>query len=206
MTMLRPVLALALLCAGLPLLGQEPPRQEGAGEIAVWGGGGTGLGHSSSAQFTNAGLFLGKVLTGPHGPGILRGTFEYGIDLMPLFLVFQDQPTVADGVPVTRRQTVYGGAVSPIVLKWNFTRGKGVVPFATIEGSAVFTTQDIPAGDTSTVNFQSGLGTGVQFFRNQRQALSFSGNFLHISNASLGDKNPSYNITLQFRLAYQWWK
>jgi hypothetical protein len=192
--------------ATVPLLAQRSPLSDGATEIAVWGGGGTGLGHSSSAQFTNAGVILGKVLTEEHGPGLLRGRFEYGIDFTPLFLVFQDQRVSENGVAVTRRQTVYGGAFSPVLLKWNFTRSKRVAPFATIEGSAVFSTREVPAGDTSMVNFQTGLGSGVQFFRGDGHTLSLSGNFLHISNASLGNKNPSYNVTLQFRLAYQWWK
>ena len=206
MKALRLIPAIAVLCFSVSLLAQEAARQDGAVEIAIWGGGGTGLGHSSSAQFADAGVLLGKVLTGPHGPGFLRGDFEYGVNLMPLFLVFQDNPVVTNGVTVKHRETVYGGAVSPLVLKWNFAGGKRVVPFADIEGSAIFTTRNVPAGDTSTVNFGSGLGSGVQFFGNDRHAFSVGGHLIHISNASLGNKNPSYNITLQFRVAYQWWK
>jgi len=206
MTTLRRCFLIAFVAVAVPLCAQQTPTQSGATEISVWGGGGTGLGHSSQAQFVNAGVILGKVLTDEHGPGVLQGTFEYDVDIMPLFLVLQNQPAVENGIPVTRRETVYGGAVTPVLWKWNFTRNKRVVPFATIEGSALFTTHDVPAGDTSVVNFQSGLGSGVQFFRGDGHAISVGGNFLHISNASLGNRNPSYNITLQFRVAYQWWK
>jgi hypothetical protein len=186
---------------------QELPIRQGATEIAAWAGGGTGLGHSTSFQFANAGVRLGKVLTDAHGSGWLRGNFEYAIDLAPLYLVFQDQPIVrANGTAATQRQTVYGGAISPLILKWNFTSGKRFAPFAAAEGTAIFTTRNVPSGDTSTVNFGSGIASGVQFLQDARHAISFSGHLLHISNASIGNHNPSVNIGLQFRLGYQWWK
>ena len=186
---------------------QEMPIRQGATEIAAWAGGGTGLGHSTSFQYANAGVRLGKVLTGDHGSGFLRGNFEYAADFMPLYLFFQDQPVVrANGTAATQRQTVYGGAISPLILKWNFTSGKRFVPFAALEGTAIFTTKDVPAGDTSTINFGSGIASGVQMLRSNGRALSFSGHLLHISNASLGNHNPSINIGLQFRMGYQWWR
>ena len=126
---------------------------------------------------------------------------------LPLYLIFQDRPVVkANGTAATQRQTVYGGAISPLILKWNFTSGKRFVPFAAAEGTAIFTTKNVPAGDTSTVNFGSGIASGLQFLRDERHAVSFSAHLLHISNASLGNHNPSINIGLQFRLGYQWWK
>ena len=66
-------------------------------------------------------------------------------------------------------------------------------------------TVDVPPGDTSTVNFQTGLAGGVQIFRRPTRSITLSTHFLHISNASLGNRNPSYNITMQFRIGYQWW-
>ena len=62
------LLMLILLC-GWKGAAQELPIRQGATEITAWGGGGTGLGHSTAFQFANAGLRLGKVLSGPHGPG-----------------------------------------------------------------------------------------------------------------------------------------
>ena len=96
----------------------------------------------------------------------MRGNFEYAIDVAPLYLIFQDRPVVkANGTAATQRQTVYGGAISPLILKWNFTSGKRFVPFAAAEGTAIFTTKNVPAGDTSTVNFGSGIASGLQFLR-----------------------------------------
>jgi hypothetical protein len=206
---------LIVLCGcAVTAVAQEMPIRQDAKEIAVWTGGGTGLGHNTSFQYANAGVRLGIVLTGDHGPSFLHGNFEYAADIIPVYLFFQNLPStqtkLINGIPVTLplggRQTVYGGAISPLILKWNFTSGKRFVPFAALEGTAIFTTKDVPAGDTSTINFGSGIAGGVQMLRPNGHALSFSGHLLHISNASLGNHNPSINIGLQLRLGYQWWK
>jgi lipid A 3-O-deacylase len=191
---------LVLFCCVAMSVAQELPMREGATEIGAWAGGGSGLGHSTDFQYANAGLRLGKVLTGEHGSSFLRGNFEYAVDIMPLYLFFQDNAIH------TSRETVYGGAISPVIFKWNFTSGKKIVPFAAAEGTAIFTTRDVPAGDTSVVNFGSGIASGVQILRGDHHAVSFSGHLLHISNASLGNHNPSINIGLQFRIGYQWWR
>ena len=207
MTALRVVLVVGLLFGcGVVVVAQQLPMQKGATEIGLCAGGGTGIGHSTSFQFANAGLRFGKVLTGNHGAGFLRGNLEYAVDITPLYLVFQDNPAVQNGTVVNHRQTVYGGAISPLVAKWNFTSGKKTVPFMAAEGTAIFTTKDVPAGDTSTVNFGSGVAGGLQVLRGEHHAVTFSGHLMHISNASLGNHNPSINIALQFRLGYQWWK
>ena len=165
----------------------------------AWAGGGTGLGKSSSFQVMNAGARLGRVLTAGHGPGFLHGNFEYCVEGVPLYLFFQNKP--AGG-----RQTVYGGALSPLILKWNFTSGKRIVPFGAIEESVIFTTRDVPAGNTSQVNFGSGVASGVQILQRGRHAVSASAHLLHISNASMGQTNPGINVGVQFRLGLQWWK
>jgi hypothetical protein len=192
------ILLILLSCVAAGLA-QELPMKKGATEVGLWGGGGTGLGHETSFQFANAGMRLGKVLTAQHGGGLLRGNFEYAVDLSPLYLIFQDRTP-------SSRQTVYGGAVSPFIVKWNFTGGKRLVPFVAAEGTAILTSKDVPAGDTSVVNFGSGIASGLQLVRDAHHAVSFSGHLLHISNASIGNHNPSINIGLQFRLGYQWWR
>ena len=207
MTGLRLVWAVVvLLLVVAAVSAQELPIKKGATEIGLWGGGGTGLGHSSSFQFANAGLRLGKVLTSEHGSGVLRGNLEYAVDLSPMYLFFQDVPVTQNGNVVVKRQTVYGGAISPFIVKWNFTKGKKVVPFFAAEGTAIFTSKDVPAGDTSTVNFASGAAGGLQVLRGEHHAINFSAHLMHISNASIGNHNPSINVALQFRLGYTWWK
>ena len=43
-----------------------------------------------------------------HGPGFLKGRFEYAVDAVPVFLVFQPA------------NTSYGAGFNPIDLKWDF--------------------------------------------------------------------------------------
>jgi hypothetical protein len=187
------------------------PIQSGTFELGVWGGGGTGAGKSSGTQFITAGVRIGKVLTRQFGPSFLRGNFEIAGDLIPLYLVRQDEFQLVSTAPwVTRptgnRQTVYGGGFTPVVLKWNFTRGRRFVPYFEGQGGVLITTHDVPKPDTDNVNFASGAAFGVQWFVREKRALVFSTNVLHVSNASMGDHNPGLNTTLQFRLGYHCYK
>jgi len=156
----------------------------------------------------DAGFRYGRVLTSQHGSAWLRGNLEYAFDVVPLYLFFQDH-FVASPTPgewLRRRQTVYGGSITPLVVKWNFTSGRRIVPFAAVEGSVIFTAHEVPTGDTSTVNFGSGIAGGVQLLRGAHHAFNVSGHLMHISNASLGNQNPGINSALQLRLGYQWWR
>jgi lipid A 3-O-deacylase len=190
------VLVVSFFIGGSPVFAQSDsvpaPAHVGASEWEAWTGGGVGLGHSYPVGFYSIGGRFGLVLTKQHGPGFLRGNFEYAAELMPVFLVFD-------------KGTRYGAVISPVNFKWNFTKSRKIVPFGEAEGGLVLTTRDIPPGNTSTINFQTGLAGGVQIFRRPTRSISTSVHFLHISNASIGLHNPSYNITMRVRIGYQWW-
>jgi hypothetical protein len=177
--------AIVFLCASIASAQTGP--EAGGHEIELWTGGGYSVpGGTSSTGVWNAGLRYGWVLTEPHGPGFLKGRFEYAVDAVPLFLVFQ--PTGA----------TYGGGVNPLNLKWNFaTRGK-VVPYLEISGGTLFTTNDVPFG-TSSINFTSGAALGTHLL-GSRHAFSVEVRYMHISNAGLASPNPGIN-TVQVRLS-----
>ena len=78
-------------------------------ELGVVAGGGTGLGKSDGTQFAFGGGRGGWILTGNHLPGILRGNFEWAIDVLPLYAVLPP----ASGV--------YGASIRPAIWQWNFT-------------------------------------------------------------------------------------
>lgn len=166
----------------------------GAWELAAFVGAGSGLGKSDSTQFVYAGGRVGHVLTGEHLPGFLRGDFEWAVDLMPVYTVF----TTAGGV--------YGGSFKPVIWQWNFTSGHKFSPYVAAAGGIVFTTSNVPPGDTSPVNFTSQLVVGTRVFTRPRRAFFFEGALGHLSNASLGNHNPGYNITLVFTVGYSWLK
>jgi hypothetical protein len=47
---------------------------------------------------------------------------------------------------------------------------------------------------------------GVHYFLKAQRSIDFSVNAVHISSASLGDKNPGVNASIQASLGYTWWK
>src|SRR5215472_9839839 len=112
-------------------------------------GGGDGLGKSDDTQFLVAGGRGGLVLTGEHLPGILRGNFEWAVDVMPAYIVFPPE------------RGIYGASIKPFLWEWNFTHWQKVAPFWGVAGGALFTLHNIPPGDTSSINFTPQIDMGV---------------------------------------------
>jgi lipid A 3-O-deacylase len=160
--------------------------EDGGREVQIWTGGGyTVPGGTKNTGVWNVGLRYGWILTRPFGPGFLKGRFEYAVDAVPMFLVFQPA------------NTAYGVGFNPIDLKWDFaTRGR-VVPYLEIDGGTLFTNHDVPTG-TNTVNFTSSGVFGVHLLRD-RHNLSIEARYMHISNAGLARANPGIN-TFQVRI------
>ena len=137
---MRSLLFLALLLATSLSIAQTGPEQ-GGHEIEIWAGGGHSVpgGRSDTGAF-NAGFRYGWVITDLHLPSILRGRFEYAVDAVPIFLIFQPQ------------NTAYGAGFDPLGLKWNFQRHGRFSPYLELTGGVVFTNHEVPAY-TNTVNF-----------------------------------------------------
>lgn len=170
-------------------------------EIGPWVGGGTGLGAASDFKFISSGVRIGRVLTGEIGTGRFRGTFEWASDVIPLYYVRQSE--FYNSGP---QQWVYAFSLNPVVLKWNWTANRKVVPYFAAEGGMLISTKDIPLADTSSFNFTPGGAFGIYVFQRPKRALDFSVHITHISNASIADHNPGINATMQFRVGYTWFK
>lgn len=166
----------------------------GAWEFQPFVGGGTGLGHADTTQFLIAGGRIGKIITSNHLDGWLRGNFELATDLMPLYLVMQPGGTV------------YGASFKPLIFEWNFAGNHKVAPYALITGGVLFTTSNVPPGNTSYVNFTPQGALGFRFFRRPKRSWDFEIQAVHHSNASLGHLNPGLNGSLMFSLGYSWFK
>ncbi len=177
--------AAMLLLPSLLAWAQARP-EDGAHELQLWTGGGHAVnGRTSDTGVWNAGLRYGWILSRPHGPGFLRGRFEYTVDAVPVSLVFQPG------------NTAYGVGVNPLGLKWNFaTRGR-VVPYLELGGGMLFTNHEVPSG-TSSVNFTPGGAVGAHFLGNDHN-WSVELRYMHISNAGLSRPNPGIN-TIQVRV------
>lgn len=176
----------AFLCA--PALRAQAGPADGGHDLQIWTGGGHGLnGSTASSGVWNVGLRYGWILTGPVGPGFLRGQFEYAVDVVPVFVVDQ------------KFGTAYGFGLNPFALKWNFTKPRKVVPYFELGGGTLFTNINVPPG-TSQVNFTTSGALGMHFLRSKYN-FSAELRFMHISNASLANLNPGIN-TLQLRLGF----
>ncbi len=201
--------------------------------------GGNGLTEDRDGfHFMSAGGHLGKVLTPEIGHGMLKGNFEYAVEVYPFWQSYTPKfqragcfavPTagtsyVGPGLYCTPLYTVGGTftgvSIVPIILRWNFTHGKRFMPWVQGAGGLIWTNHKYPAfgstilnlnndgpnSDTSVWNFTPQFGVGAHYFVKPRRSIDFSANALHISSASLGDKNPGVNASVQVTLGYTWWK
>jgi lipid A 3-O-deacylase len=161
---------------------------DGEHDLQIWTGGGHGLnGSTANSGVWNVGLRYGWILTGPVGPGFLRGQFEYAVDVVPVFLVVQ------------KFGTAYGFGLNPFALKWNFTKPRKVVPYFELGGGTLFTNTEVPPG-TSQINFTTSGALGLHFLRS-KYYWNTELRFMHISNASIANLNPGIN-TLQLRVGF----
>jgi len=184
--MRAPLLIFCLLFAAeASCLAQAAP-EPGGHEVEIWAGGGHSVpGGTKNTGAFNVGLRYGWILSGPHLPGFLRGGFEYAVDAVPVFLVFQPA------------NTTYGVGFDPLGLKWNFERHGRISPYLELTGGTVFTNHDVPTG-TNTVNFMDQAALGVHVLGSKHN-VSLELRYMHISNAGLATPNPGVN-TVQVRL------
>jgi hypothetical protein len=164
-------------------------------DFALFAGGGSGVGQSSNVQMFRAGVRLGRVMTRELGRGWAKGTFELDGEITPVDYVFW-----------SGYKNAYGFGITPIDMKWNFTSGRRLVPFIEAAAGFMWSTVNIPPGDTSQINFTPGGGGGMHIFLKPDRAVTWTLRAVHISNASLGNHNPGVNASLQASLGYTWFK
>jgi len=194
---------IAILVLLLPALGAQLVAQAAADNPVqvlrtpgwnkgIFVGGSTSFANTPSAQTFLAGARFGRVLTHELGKSALRGTFEMAVDVIPI-----NEFWIGGNAQ-------YAGAIDPFIAKWNLTGGKTVSPYLAAVGGVVFSSSNLPPGDTSQVNFTSGAEIGAQWFRREKNSLDFAVKIYHLSNASIGTKNPGINGAVQFMVGYTW--
>jgi len=149
-------------------------------EWEVWSGlGGDPIGTPKvtlgNSVFT-VGARYGWILTDAHGPGVLRGRFEYAMDAVPVIVVFQP------GGPV------YGVGVNPWVMKWNFATHRRVSPYIELGGGIMIASHPVPLG-ANNFNFMPSGAIGVNLLRGKYH-WSIDFRYLHISDAQITAFNP----------------
>ncbi len=174
--MAKRLIAVALLFLSSVAWAQMRP-EDGGREFQVWTGGGYSVpGGTSDTGVWNVGVRYGFILTRPHGPSFLNGRFEYVLDAVPVFMVFQ------------RYNTAYGGGFSPLGLKWDFAARGRIEPYLELNGGTLFTNHQVPTG-TSAVNFTDAAALGMHIL-GDKHAFSVEVRYMHISNAGLSSPNP----------------
>jgi lipid A 3-O-deacylase len=181
------LIAVALFLMSTVAWAQNRP-EDGGREVQVWTGGGPSVpGGTSDTSVWNVGVRYGWILTRPHGPGFLKGRFEYAVDAVPVFMVFQ------------RYNTAYGAGFNPLGLKWDFAARGRIEPYLELGGGTLFTNHQVPIG-TSAVNFTPSAALGMHVL-DDKYAFSVELRYLHISNAGLSSPNPGIN-TLEVRVGW----
>jgi hypothetical protein len=166
--------------------------EQGGEEIQTW----SSTGHSAvngtdHTAVWNLGIRYGVILTGPHGPGLLRGRLEYAVDAVPVYVIFQPSGPV------------YGAGVNPFAFKWMFATHRRVTPYFEFGGGVIFTTREVPPG-ISNINFGSGPAIGVNIGHGKTH-WSMEARWLHISDAGLTADNPGINV-IQLRAGIGWFR
>ena len=184
---------------------------------------GFGVGNRSSFKFLSFGFQAAKPLTPVLHAGILSGQFELGANIMPLWQAYTPGPHVQtflfDGSTYTAPVgggTYTGASITPVILRWNFlTSSRRFQPWFQGAGGLIYTTHKfppevlIPHGDpgaTSVFNFSPQGGIGFHYFTRPKRSIDVGINGVHISSASLGDRNPGVNASVQIQLGYTFWK
>ncbi len=202
-------------------------------EAGVIAQGGVGLTEErNDFKFVMAGVHAGKVLYRNQRPGLLHGNFEYAVEVFPYWQSYTPKFQRAKCVGVAGTDeiacsplfnaggTFSGVTLTPIILRWNFATGRRITPYAQAAGGVLWTNHKYPAfgqgplnlandgpgSDASVWNFTPQGGIGIHYFISPRRSLDFGVNAVHISSASLGDRNPGVNASLQFSVGYSFWK
>jgi hypothetical protein len=203
-------------------------RQAKSWEFGPFVNGGTGLGNRDSYKFLSAGVQAGKPVTPVIHAGILTGQFELGANLMPLWQAYTPaaNPDATFFYPCPTGTCSYlapegggtyrGVSLTPVILRWNFySQSRRFQPWFQGAGGLIYTTHKFPPdqlvphgtpGGTSVINFAPQGGGGFHYFIRPKRSIDVGVNAVHISSASLGDRNPGVNASLQIQVGYTFWK
>ncbi|MGD0830867.1 MAG: acyloxyacyl hydrolase [Terracidiphilus sp.] len=191
---------------------------------------GTGVGNRSGYKFLWGGFQLSKPLSPVVHTRFVSGQFEFGGNVMPLWQAYTPAPYYQKYQCINGPcellmggGTYRGVSLTPVILRWNFfTNSRRFQPWFQGAGGLIYTTHKFPPnyqstqiingqtemldGGTSVWNFSPQGGFGVHIFTAAKRSWDVGVNGVHISSASLGDRNPGVNASVQVQVGYTFWK
>ena len=172
---------------------------KGDNEFGFWGGfspaattifGGLTDAEASDRKFFLAAFRYGRTLVANDSVAL-----QYTLDAIPLAVATGniESVTTVGGVTTFRRETAYGGGLTPLGLQLDFANGSRVHPFVHVNGGGLIFNKSVPLPDAGKFAFVGEAGTGVRVFTSERRAVTLGFKFHHISNGDRTGSNRGLN-------------
>lgn len=172
--------------------------KKGDNEFGFWGGGSfraVSLGglHEDEARgrhFVLAAFRYGRTIAANDDLAL-----QYTFDAVPLAVATGNIVQVITVGPVTtfRRETAYGGGLTPLGLQLDFRNGSSVHPFVHLNGGGLIFNKPVPLPDAGRFAFVGEAGTGIRIFTSAKRAVTLGVRFHHISNGNRSGSNRGLN-------------
>lgn len=177
--------------------------ERGTNEFGVWGGaafgatsafGGLKENEARGRKFAIAAFRYGRTLAANDSVAL-----QYTLDAIPLAIAtgnITQATTVAtpNGMVTTfRRETSYGGGLTPLGLQLDFRNRSRVKPFAHINAGFLYLTKPVPLPDAGQFAYTLEGGTGVRIFDSTKRAVTLGVRLHHISNGDRSGSNRGLN-------------
>ncbi len=173
--------------------------RKGDNEFGLWGGG------SFSATTIFGGLHEDEarerksfMLAFRYGRTIAANNsvaLQYTFDAIPLELQSGNiaQVTTVGTVTTFRRETAYGGGLTPLGLQLDFANGSKIHLFIHVNGGGLIFNQPVPLPDSGKFAFVGDAGAGLRIFTSERRAATLGVRFHHLSNGDRSGSNRGLN-------------
>ncbi len=174
--------------------------RKGDNEFGFWGGGsfaattifgGLHKDEARDRRFLIAAFHYGRTLAANNSMAL-----QYTFDAIPLAVATGNIAAVTRVGPVTtfKRETAYGGGLTPLGLQLDFANGSRVHPFIHVNGGGLIFNQSVPLPDAGKFAFVGETGAGLRIFTSEKRAATIGVRFHHISNGNLsGGSNRGLN-------------
>ena len=105
-----------------------------------------------------------------------------------------------------------------MIFRWNFlTSSRRFQPWFQGAGGLIYTTHKFPPNVLSNPVLQESTAEPrlelfaagrrrIHYFLRPKRSIDLGVNGVHISSASLGDRNPGVNASIQVQVGYTFWK